>query len=110
MVRPLAVPWLRWLATTFDAPAAARRSGGRVRFRDSRRPRSRLRSGILPAMASPVLSALVAAAFVAAVLPAQIAKGSPAPAIPFVKTWNNAPASWDDLAGKVVILKFSETW
>jgi hypothetical protein len=44
------------------------------------------------------------------VVPAQIAKGSPAPAIPFVKTWNDAPASWDDLAGKVVILKFSETW
>lgn len=61
-------------------------------------------------MASRMLPVLVASALLAAAVPAQIAKGAAAPAIPFVKTWNDAPASWDDLAGKVVILKFSETW
>ena len=41
---------------------------------------------------------------------AQIAKGSPAPAFKFQKVWNDGPESFDDLAGKVVVLKFSETW
>jgi hypothetical protein len=98
------------LRTIVDTPAAARRSGGRVRFRDKRQSCGGLSAGIVPAMASRMLSAFVATALVAAVVPAQIAKGAPAPAIPFVTTWNNAPTSWDDLAGKVVILKFSETW
>ncbi len=43
-------------------------------------------------------------------LVAQVDKGAAAPAFPFQKTWNDAPESFDDLAGKVVILKFSETW
>jgi hypothetical protein len=41
---------------------------------------------------------------------AQVAKGSPAPAMPFEKVWNGGPESFDDLAGRVVILKFSESW
>ena len=41
---------------------------------------------------------------------AQVPAGSPAPALAFQKGWNDAPVSFDDLAGKVVILKFSETW
>jgi hypothetical protein len=56
------------------------------------------------------MSLFAAATVLAAAVPAQIAKGAPAPAIPFVKTWNDAPASFDEFAGKVVILKFSETW
>ena len=36
--------------------------------------------------------------------------GSDAPEIEFVKTWNGAPASWDDLSGKLVLLDFGETW
>jgi hypothetical protein len=106
MPRPAAA---RAAAPAAAAPPAGP-AGGRVRFRDSRSPRLGRPAGIFPAMASRMLSAFVAAALVAAVVPAQIAKGSPAPAIPFVKTWNDAPASWDELAGKVVILKFSETW
>ncbi|MBM3974123.1 MAG: hypothetical protein FJ301_08500 [Planctomycetes bacterium] len=61
-------------------------------------------------MANRLFSVLAAATLVVAAAPAQVAKGAPAPAIPFVKTWNDAPASFDDFAGKVVILKFSETW
>lgn len=41
---------------------------------------------------------------------AQIAKGSPAPAFTIEKGWNDAPTSFDDLAGKVVILDFAQTW
>ncbi len=51
-----------------------------------------------------------AALLLAGGVSAQVAKGSPAPAIPFQKVWNDGPASFDDLAGKVVILKFSESW
>jgi hypothetical protein len=61
-------------------------------------------------MVRPWMSLFAAATVLAAAVPAQIAKGAPAPAIPFVKTWNDAPASFDEFAGKVVILKFSETW
>lgn len=61
-------------------------------------------------MVRPWMSLFAAATLIAAAVPAQIAKGAPAPAIPFVKTWNDAPASFEEFAGKVVILKFSETW
>lgn len=44
-----------------------------------------------------------------ALLSAQ-AKGSPAPALEIEKAWNNAPESFDDLAGHVVILDFAQTW
>lgn len=53
---------------------------------------------------------LFAAAALVGSAAAQIQKGAPAPAFPFQKVWNNGPESFDDFAGKVVILKFSETW
>jgi len=37
-------------------------------------------------------------------------KGSAPPAIEFVKVWNDGPASFDELEGKVVILDFGATW
>ena len=37
-------------------------------------------------------------------------KGATPPAFAFEKVWNDGPASFDDLAGKVVILDFSQTW
>ena len=37
-------------------------------------------------------------------------KGSEPPAIEFVKVWNDGPESFDELAGKVVILDFGATW
>jgi|GEM_PF-3546098 len=37
-------------------------------------------------------------------------KGSTPPPIDFVKVWNDGPASFDDLEGKVVILDFGATW
>jgi hypothetical protein len=52
----------------------------------------------------------LAAAALAGGLSAQIQKGAPAPAFPFQKVWNDGPASFEDFAGKVVILKFSESW
>ncbi|MFY9344006.1 MAG: hypothetical protein WAT39_16070 [Planctomycetota bacterium] len=53
---------------------------------------------------------LVAGTLLAGALSAQIQKGQEPPPIPFKKVWNDGPASFDDFAGKVVILKFSETW
>ena len=38
------------------------------------------------------------------------AKGSTPPPIEFVKVWNDAPESFDELEGKVVILDFGATW
>ena len=57
-----------------------------------------------------LFTALAAGLLLGGATVAQIAKGSPAPAFPFQKVWNDGPESFDDLAGKVVILKFSETW
>jgi hypothetical protein len=56
------------------------------------------------------LSTFAVAALLCSAGTAQVAKGSPAPAMPFEKVWNNGPESFDDFAGRVVILKFSETW
>jgi hypothetical protein len=53
---------------------------------------------------------LVAGALLAGAVSAQIQKGQLPPPIPFKKVWNDGPASFDDFAGKVVILKFSESW
>lgn len=61
-------------------------------------------------MKSRYASFVFTAAVLAGGVSAQIPKGSPAPAFPFQKVWNNGPESFDDFAGKVVILKFSETW
>lgn len=51
-----------------------------------------------------------AAALFGSVLVAQVPKGKAAPEFPFQKVWNDGPTSFADFAGKVVILKFSETW
>ena len=56
------------------------------------------------------MSMFAMAALLGSAAVAQVAKGSPAPVLTFEKTWNDAPASFDELAGRVVILKFSETW
>ncbi len=56
------------------------------------------------------MSLFAAVALLGGAAVAQVAKGSPAPAMPFEKVWNNGPATFDDFAGRVVILKFSETW
>jgi hypothetical protein len=57
-------------------------------------------------------TSLVVAAFalLAAGVPAQVQKGATPPALKFDKVWNDGPQSWDDLAGKVVILDFARTW
>jgi hypothetical protein len=56
-------------------------------------------------------STLFAAAAVAlvAIAPAQ-KKGAPPPELTFEKVWNDGPQSFADLAGKVVILDFAQTW
>lgn len=62
------------------------------------------------AMMSRNATFLFAAAALLGSASAQIQKGAPAPAFPFQKVWNNGPESFDDFAGRVVVLKFSETW
>ncbi len=56
------------------------------------------------------LAALAAATLFASVAPAQLAKGSNAPAFEFAKVWNDGPAAFDEFAGKLVILDFAQTW
>jgi hypothetical protein len=51
----------------------------------------------------------VALASLAISVPAQ-AKGTAPPEFPFEKVWNDAPATFADFAGKVVILDFAQTW
>lgn len=41
---------------------------------------------------------------------AQAQKGQTPPEIDFVKVWNDGPESFEDMAGKVVILDFGATW
>ena len=53
---------------------------------------------------------LVVGALLAGAVSAQVQKGQVPPPIAFKKVWNDGPATFDDFAGKVVILKFSETW
>ena len=61
-------------------------------------------------MLSRASSVVAVLALVAAALPAQVLKGTSPPALQFEKVWNDGPQSWDDLAGKVVILDFAQTW
>ncbi len=61
-------------------------------------------------MFSRASSVLAALAMLAAAVPAQVQKGSNPPVLQFEKAWNDGPQSWDDLAGKVVILDFAQTW
>jgi hypothetical protein len=61
-------------------------------------------------MVSRSLPSVAVAALLLGAAPAQFTKGqTPAP-MTFVKVWNDGPATFDDLAGRVVILKFTETW
>jgi hypothetical protein len=53
---------------------------------------------------------LVAGVLLTGAVSAQFQKGQVPTPIPFKKVWNDGPASFDDFAGKVVILKFSESW
>lgn len=50
------------------------------------------------------------AAVGAAALPAQVQKGGIPPELVFDKVWNDGPATFADMAGKVVILDFAQTW
>lgn len=54
--------------------------------------------------------AAVALLATAAVAPAQIAKGATAPSFEIQKGWNDAPATFDEFEGKLVILDFAQTW
>ncbi len=56
------------------------------------------------------LPMVAAALFSAATLTAQVSQGSAAPPFDFKAMLNDGPESFDDLAGKVVILDFAETW
>lgn len=56
------------------------------------------------------LAAIAAATLFAGAAQAQLAKGSNAPAFEFDKVWNDGPAAFDELAGKLVILDFAQTW
>jgi peroxiredoxin len=57
--------------------------------------------------------AIVACSFVVALavspLPAQWRRGAPVPPLTWVKTWNDAPATFGELAGKVVVVAFVHT-
>lgn len=56
------------------------------------------------------ISLVLALGALAAHAPSQVAKGAAAPSFTFDKVWNDGPASFDDLLGKVVILDFAQTW
>lgn len=62
------------------------------------------------AMVKSHIPLVAAALFGAAAVTAQVPKGSAPPAFEFAKVLNDGPESFDDLAGKVVILDFAETW
>ena len=53
--------------------------------------------------------ALAAIALSSGVATAQIRKGDTLPAFTFIQGWNGAPKSFAELAGKVVILDFSQS-
>ena len=53
--------------------------------------------------------ALAAIALSSGVAIAQIRKGDTLPEFTFIQCWNGAPKSFADLAGKVVILDFSNS-
>jgi len=52
----------------------------------------------------------VAVAALAVSVPGQVAKGSAPPELQFEKVWNDGPATFADMLGKVVLLDFSQTW
>lgn len=52
----------------------------------------------------------LAGGLVAAALPAQISSGTTAPEFEFAATWNDAPTSFAELKGKLIMLDFFATW
>ena len=56
------------------------------------------------------MSTACAAALLGFALPAQVQKGAAPPEFAFEKVWNDGPQTFADLAGKVVILDFAQTW
>ncbi|HEB52392.1 MAG TPA: hypothetical protein ENI87_03950 [bacterium] len=56
------------------------------------------------------LPGVAALALSSCALVAQVQKGQTPPPIEFAKVWNDGPASFAELAGKVVILDFAATW
>lgn len=76
-------------------------------MRDNLAPRCRYAPRMNRFLHTTLLSA--AALALCAAAPAQ-KKGAPPPEITFEKVWNDGPATFADLAGKVVILDFAQTW
>lgn len=65
----------------------------------------------MPPMVHPTHIVSVGAALLfASGAVAQVAKGAPAPEFAFEKVWNDGPQTFADMAGKVVILDFAQTW
>lgn len=60
-------------------------------------------------LSSPKFLAAAAVIGLAVLVPAQ-QKGALAPSFEIQKTWNDAPAAFEEFAGKVVILDFAQTW
>ena len=54
--------------------------------------------------------ALLSTVILAAAPAAQLQKGGTPPPFAFDKVWNGGPTEFGDLAGKVVILDFAQTW
>ena len=65
---------------------------------------------MLSAMVSKNVSIVAAALFGAAAVQAQIPQGTAAPEFEFKTVLNDGPQSFEDLAGRVVVLDFGETW
>jgi hypothetical protein len=65
---------------------------------------------VLRAMNRRVSTVLVAATLLGGVAPAQVRKGGAPPEFEIEKTWNGAPKSFAEFAGKVVLLDFAQTW
>jgi hypothetical protein len=56
------------------------------------------------------VSFVAALALLVAAVPAQVLPGTVPPVLKFDKVWNGGPQTWDDLAGRVVVLDFAQTW
>ena len=57
-----------------------------------------------------VRTAALGAAILAAGLPAQLGVGDQAPEVAFQDGVNNAPQSWKEIQGKLLLLDFFATW
>ena len=62
----------------------------------------------MKALAHPLALVTIAVSSGAAV--AQIRRGDSLPAFQFIESWNGAPKTFAELAGKVVILDFTQSW